>query len=115
MIRKFSFLGFLMFLVLFVHFYRTFGKFRQSIIAAFAAVIFYFSALSSAHSAGETDAFPQKNQQHQSRPQKRDGIFSRKSNNDGSGPGKPNGDGSGGDNDGIPNYPERESVEGTQE
>jgi len=117
LIRKLSFLGFLMFLVLFVHFYRTSGKFRQSIIAAFAAVIFYFSALSPAHSAGEADAFTHKNQQHQSRPQKRDGIFSRKSNNDGSGPGKPNGDGDGsdGDNGGIPNYPERESVEGTQE
>lgn len=105
LIRKLSFLGFLMFLVLFVHFYKTSGKFRQLIIATFAAVIFYFSALSPAHFAGEADAFTQKNQQHQSRPQKRDGIFSRKSNNDGSD----------GDNGGIPNYPERESVEGTQE
>lgn len=79
LIRKLSFIGILTFLVLFFYFYKTSGKFRQSIIAAFAAVIFY----SSAHSTGEADgAFTQQNQQHQSRPQHDPGIFGRKSNND---------------------------------
>src|SRR5688500_6585521 len=103
----------LTFLGLFIYFYKSSGKFRKSIIAAFVAVSFYFSGLKPAHSAGQADAFTPQNQQHQSRPQK-EGIFSRKSNNDGPGPGKPNGDGSGGDDGGIPNYPQSESVEETQ-
>ena len=80
----------LTFLGLSIYFYKSSGKFRKSIIAAFVAVSFYFSGLKPAHSAGEADAFTPQNQQHQSRPQK-EGIFSRKSNNDGPGPGKPNG------------------------
>ena len=103
----------LTFLGLFIYFYRSSGKFRKSIIAAFVAVSFYFSSLKPAHSAGQADAFTPQNQQHQSRPQK-EGIFSRKSNNGGPGPEKPNGDGSSGDDGGIPNYPQSESVEETQ-
>ena len=101
------------FLGLFIYFYKSSGKFRKSIIAAFVAVSFYFSGLKPAHSANQADAFTPQNLQHQSRAQK-EGFFSRKSNNDGPGPGKPNGDGSGGDDGGIPNYPQSESVEETQ-
>lgn len=103
----------LTFFGLFIYFYRNSGKFRKSIIAAFVAVSFYFSALKPADAAGSADAFTPQNQQHQSRPQQK-GIFSRKSNNDGPGPGKPNGDGSGGDDGGFTNYPKSESVEETQ-
>src|SRR5687767_10720740 len=105
--------GTLSFLVLFVYFYRSSGKFRKSIIAAFVTVSFYFSGLKPARSASQADAFTPRNPQHQSRPQK-EGFFSRKPNNDGSGPGKPNGDSSGGDDGGIPKYPKTESIEETQ-
>ena len=100
------------FLGLVFYFYRSSGKFRKSIIAAFVAVSFYFSFLKPAHSAGQADAFTPKNPQHQSRPQK-EGIFSRKNKNS-SGPGKPNGADSDGYDGGIPNYPESESVQETQ-
>ena len=112
---KFGLLGSLTFLAFFVYFYKTSGKFRQSIRAAFAAMTIYFSILSPAHSAGEADAaFTQQNQPHQSRPQHPRGIFGRKSNNDGPGPGK--NDGSGGDDDsGMPKFPQTESVEKTEE
>jgi hypothetical protein len=105
--------GTLNFLVFFVYFYKTSGKFRQSIISAFVALTVFFSSQQAAHSAGQADAFTQQNQQHQRRAQN-NGIFSRKSNNDGPGPGKPNGNGSDGDDGGIPNYPQSESVEETQ-
>jgi hypothetical protein len=109
----FGLLGTLTFLGLFVYFYKTSGKFRQSIIAAFAAAIFFFSGLTPARGAGEADAFtPQP--QHQSRPSHRSGFFSGRSNNDGSGPGKPNGDDSDGNDGGIPKYPKTESIEETQ-
>ena len=86
----FGLLGTLTFLGLFVYFYKTSGKFRKSIIAAFVAATFYFSGLTPAHSAGEADAaFTQQNQQHQSRIQRPRGIFGRELNNDGSGPEKP--------------------------
>lgn len=71
---KLGLLGTLIFLSLFFYFYRTTGKFRQSIIAAFVAINFYFSGLTPAHSAGEADAFTPQNQQHHSRPQKREGL-----------------------------------------
>ena len=106
-----TFLG--LFLGLFVYFYKTSGKFRQSIISAFVALTVLFSTLQAAHSAGEADAFTQQNRQHQSRPQNK-GIFSRKSHNDGPGPGKPNGNGSDGDDGGIPKYPKTESIEETE-
>lgn len=110
--------GPLIFLTWFVSFYKTSGKFRQSMTSAFVAMTIYFSVISPAHSAGagQADAFTQQNQQHQSRLQNK-GIFSRKSNNNGSRPGKPNGNGSDrdDDNDGdIPKYPKPESIEETQ-
>jgi hypothetical protein len=85
---RFGLLGTLTFLGLFIYFYKTSGKFRKSIIAAFAAATFFFSGLTTARAAGEADAFtPQP--QHQSRPSHRSGFFSGRSSNDGSGPGKP--------------------------
>ena len=110
---KFGLVGTLTFLVFFVYFYKTSGKFRQSIISAFVALTVFFSSQQAAHSAGQADAFTQQSQQHQSHP-KNKSIFSRNPNNDGSGPGKPNDDGSDGDNGGIPKYPKIESVEETQ-
>ena len=94
--------GPLIFLTWFVSFYKTSGKFRQSMTSAFVAMTIYFSVISPAHSAGagQADAFTQQNQQHQSRPQRHRGIFGRKSNNDGSG----------GDDDSVPKYPQPESV-----
>lgn len=111
----FGLVGTLTFLVFFVYFYKTSGKFRQSIISAFVALTVLFSSQQAAHSAGQADAFTQQNQQHQqhqSCPQNK-GIFSRNSNNDGPGPGK--NDGSGGDDDsGMPKFPQTESVQDTQ-
>ena len=101
------------FIGIFIYFYRSSGKFRNAIIAAFVAISFYFSSLKSAHSTGQADGFTPQNQQHQSRTPK-EGIFSRKSNNGGPGPEKPNSDGSSGDNGSIPNYPQLESVEETR-
>ena len=111
----FGLLGTLTFLVLFVYFYKTSGKFRQAVLAAFVAVAVSLSSSQPAQ-AGEADAFTAPNQQHQSRPQKQ-GFFSSKSNNDGSGPGKPNDFGSGSDDNdsSIPQYSQPESVEQTEE
>jgi len=111
---RFGLLGTLTFLGLFVYFYKTSGKFRQSIIAAFAAATFFFSGLTRARAAGEADAFtPQP--QHQSRPSHRSGFFSGRSSNDGSGPGKPDDFGSDSAGDGLPQFPQTESVEKTEE
>jgi hypothetical protein len=110
----FKLLGTLTFLGLFVYFYKTTGKFRQSVISAFVALTVFLSSQQPAHSAGQADAFTEQNPQHQSRPQRGRGIFGRNPNNDGSGPGKPNGDGSDGDDGGIPKYPKTESIEETQ-
>ena len=102
------------FLALFIYFYRSSGKFRKSIIAAFAAATFFFSGPTTARAAGEADAFtPQP--QHQSRPSHRSGFFSGRSSNDGSGPGKPDDFGSDSDGDGLPQFPQTESVEKTEE
>lgn len=110
----FGLLGTLTFLGLFIYFYKTSGKFRKSIIAAFAAATFFFSGLTIARAAGEADAFtPQP--QHQSRPSHRSGFFSGRSSNDGSGPGKPDDFGSDSDRDGLPQFPQTESVEKTEE
>jgi len=110
---RFGLVGALTFLGLFIYFYKTSGKFRQSIITAF--VIVFFSSQQPAHSAGEADAaFTQQNQPHQSRSSHRSGFFSGRSSNDGSGPGKPNDDGSDGDDGGIPKYPKTESIEETE-
>ena len=110
----FGLLGTLTFLGLFIYFYKTSGKFRKSIIAAFASATFFFSGLTTARAAGEADAFtPQP--QHQSRPSHRSGFFSGRSSNDGSGPGKPDNFGSDSGGDGLPQFPQTESVEKTEE
>jgi hypothetical protein len=49
---RFGLLGTLTFLGLFIYFYKTSGKFRKSIIAAFAAATFFFSGLTTARAAG---------------------------------------------------------------
>ena len=54
---RFGLLGTLTFLGLFIYFYKTSGKFRKSIIAAFAAATFFFLGLTTARAAGEADAF----------------------------------------------------------
>jgi|SRR5687768_10750221 len=110
---KLGLVGTLTFLVFFVYFYKTSGKFRQSIISAVVALTVLFSNQQAAHSIREAESFTQPHPQHQSRPRD-DGFFSRKSNNDGPGPGKPDGDGSDDDDGGIPKYPKPESVEETQ-
>lgn len=110
---KFGLVGTLTFLVFFVYFYKTSGKFRQSIISAFVALTVFFSSQQAAHSAGQADAFTQQSQQHQSHP-KNKSIFSRKSHNDDPGSGKPNGNDSDGDDGGIPKYPKTKSIEETQ-
>lgn len=105
--------GALTFLVFFIYYYKTSGKFRQSIISAFAALTVLVSSLTPARATGEADAFtPQP--QHQSRLERGRGSFGHNSNNDGSGPGKPNGDDSDGDDVGIPKYPKTESIEETE-
>ena len=112
---KLGLVGTLIFLVFFVYFYKTSGKFRQSIIAAFVALTVFFSSQKAAHSIGQADGFTPQNPQHQSRPPNTNkGIFGRKSNNNSPGPGKPNDNGSDGDDGGIPNYPQPKSVEETQ-
>ena len=59
---RFGLLGTLTFLGLLIYFYKISGNFRRSIMGALAAMIFYFSSLTPAHSAGEADAaFTQQN------------------------------------------------------
>ena len=111
---RFGLLGTLTFLGLLIYFYKTSGKFRKSIVAAFAAATFFFSGLPPARAAGEADAFRPK-PQHRSRPSHRSGFFSGRSSNDGSGPGKPDDFGSDSDRDGLPQFPQTESVEKTEE
>ena len=106
-LRIFGLVGALTFLIYFVYFYKTSGKFRQSIMTAFGVATVFFSSQQLAHSAGQADAFTQQNPQHQSRPQKGRGTF-------GSGPGKPNGNDSNGDDGGIPKSPKTESIEETK-
>lgn len=111
---KIGIVGTLLFLGFFVYHYATSGKFRQSIISAFAAVSVFLASLQPAYSAGKADAFtPQP--QHQSRPGHRSGFFSGRSSNDGSGPGKPDDFGSDSDRDGLPQFPQTESIEETEE
>ena len=114
----FGLVGILTFLVLFVYLYLTCGKFRQSVLTAFAARAFVFSDVTTARGEGKTEAFTTQ-QQYQSRPSpsSRSGFFSGRSTNDGSGPGKPNGNDSNNDDsdDGSSlKYPKRESIEETQ-
>ena len=109
-LRRFGLVGALTFLGLFIYFYKTSGKFCQSIITAF--VIVFFSSQQPAHSAGEADAFTTQ-PQHQSRPQSTR-ISSVRSSNNGSGPGKPDDFDSDSGSNGLPQYPQRESVEKTE-
>ena len=107
---RFGLLGTLTFLGFFVYFYQTSGKFRKSIIAAFAAATFFFSGLTTAHAANEADAFtPKPQHQHQTLSSHRSGFFSGRSNNDGPGPEKPDDS-----EDGLPQFPQTESVEKTE-
>ena len=86
---------------------------RKKEMAVRAATVLS-SGLTTARAAGEADAFtPQP--QHQSRPSHRSGFFSGRSSNDGSGPGKPDDFGSDSDRDGLPQFPQTESVEKTEE
>ena len=107
---RFGLVGTFTFLSLFIYFYKTSGKFRQSIITAF--VIVFFSSQQPAYSAGEADAFTTQ-QQHQSRPQSTK-ISNVKSTNNGSGPEKPDDFNSDSGSNGFPQYPQRESVEKTE-
>ena len=107
-------IGTLTFLILFAYLYKTSGKFRQSLLAAFAAVTVGLLSSEPAQ-AGQADGFTPSNQRHQSRPQiKIKSIFSSKSNNDSPGPGKPNDNNSDGNDGNIPNYPKTESIDETK-
>ena len=108
--KKLGLVGILTFLVLFVYFYKTSGKFRQSVLAAFVAVSVGLLSPQPVQ-AGEADAYTIPTQQHHSRPQST-GIFSGKSSNGGSGPGKPDDSDSG--SNGLPQFPQTESVEKTE-
>ena len=108
--KKLGLVGILTFLVLFVYFYKTSGKFRQSVLAAFVAVSVGLLSPQPVQ-AGEADAYTISTQQHRSRPQST-GIFSAESSNDGSGPGKPDDSDSG--SNGLPQLPQTESVEKTE-
>ncbi len=91
-------LGTLIFLVFFIYFYKTSsGKFRQSILCAFASLIILGSIPQAAHAGA--DDFREPDQQHQISPENKE-TFSDPSNNDASGPVKPNADSSAGD-DGV--------------
>ena len=109
-LKKLGLVGILTFLVLFVYFYKTSGKFRQSVLAAFVAVSVGLLSPQPVQ-AGEADAYTIPTQQHHSRPQST-GIFSGKSSNGGSGPGKPDDSDSG--SNGLPQFPQTESVEKTE-
>ena len=115
---RFGVAGVLTFLVFFIFFYKTSGKFRQSIISALAALSVLFASQQAANSSEPVDAFPLPSKQHQSRPQK-SGFFS--SNPGDSEPGR-NGNGgsngSGQDDDGaggISKFPKTESIESTKQ
>jgi hypothetical protein len=114
----FGLLGTLIFLGFFIYFYKTSGKFRQSIIAAVAAIVISTSSIAPTRAAGEADAFSNQQPHQQSRPAPRSGsgFFSGKPSNDGSGsgPGKPDDSGSDLSTDGLPQFPQVEPVEKTE-
>lgn len=111
--RRFSLIGILTFLGLFVYFYKTSGKFRKSIIAALLATL-VFSSVPLESEAKGTDAFT--TQQQTTRIERNRGLFSRgarKPNNNGQG--KPNGSDGGEDDDkDMSQYPKVESVQETE-
>ena len=99
---------------MFVQFFRISGRFRQSVIAAFAAVYVYSSSLPSAHARGQAHgALTQQNQQHRnpSKDSQNKGFFSTATNN--GNPDKPDGSSPGGE--GLPQCPQVESVEKIEE
>ena len=97
---------------MFFYFYKTSGKFRQSIIAAFVTIIFFYSSQQPAHSVGEADAFNFQQQQQHTVSSRDSGIFGHKSRSNSSpGPEKPNGS----DDSGMPKFPETESVHQTKD
>lgn len=116
-LKKFGFIAILIFIILFLYFYKASKKFRESILAAFIALtVGVNSGFLNAQpaSAKEADAaFTQRHNPHNNRPQK-PGFFNSKSKNNGSEPGK--GGDPDGDDDGIPDLicPKPESVEQTE-
>lgn len=113
--RKFNLIGVLIFLSLFVYFYRKSYKFRKSICAALVAA-FILVSLPLASNASGADAFtPQQQNNHNQRNKSFSSRALKKPSNNNNGPGKPSsGRDSGDDNDGIPEYPKVESVEETE-
>jgi len=108
--RRFSLIGILTFLGLFVYFYKTSGKFRKSIMSALVAAFVFASGPLESEAKG-ADAFTC--QPETTRASRNRDLFSsvaRKPSN--GGPGKPDNSGSGGDDDnGMPQYPKAESVQ----
>ena len=72
--KKFSVIGILGFLGTFIYFYKTIGKFRQSIIAAWAALTIFVSGPKTAE-AKDAHAWVNQNQQQQGRVQRNRGLF----------------------------------------
>ena len=111
--RRFSLIGILTFLGLFVYFYKTSGNFRKSIMSALVAAFILASGPLESEAKG-TDAFT--TQQQTTRIERNRSLFSRgarKPNNNGQG--KPNGsDGSGDDDKDMSQYPKVESVQETE-
>ncbi len=114
LLKKLSLIGTLTFFGLFFYFYRNSGKFRKSIASAiFAVFVLFFGSLES--QAKDADGFTPKPQQNcpVKGPNKGQGLFGSHSrgepNNNGS-----DGGGGSGDDKGIPQSPQLESVEATE-
>lgn len=97
------------FLGMFFYFYRKSGKFRKSISAAFVSA-FVLTSVPLESKAKEADAFSPKPPQHQSSRRALSSSRTRANN-----PGKPNNGDSGDDDNGMPQFPQTESVEKTKE
>ena len=106
---KFGLIGSLAFLGVFIYCYKTSGKFRQSIITAWVAVTFALSGPKSVQ-AKEVDGaeFSPQSQQHHSRIQKNRELL----NNAMAEPADSSSSNTGGE--GMPKFPETESVETTE-
>lgn len=107
---KFGLIGSLAVLGLFIYFYKTSGKFRQSIIAAFAAITFYFSGPKPAKAKEADAAFIQQTQQQNTRVQKNQELFNKAVAE----PGKTDNSGSNAAGEGMPEFPKTESVDKTE-
>lgn len=97
-ILKFGIIGTLTFLCLFAFFYIRSGKFRMSLIAAFASLGFYFGVPQEPAQAAKADAL-QPYQQTIRTLRRQGGLFGGKSVQDGSNPGQPDGGGAPDDGD----------------